>query len=580
MPSLDFLVGLSYRRSAFVFAAECAVIILWLFYGLRYLVSNQLVLVLIGLLALTEARICWTCDITPEGSSAAAWASLAASFSWIAANHDRILSRLDFFPLLISGYLVFRLLASILIRALQKLRRTAYAGHRGVKYSGIVFGASFLGVIVIDLSYLILRAAPCIFTNDTKNQLLEIASGSYSTFHPYWHTRLLGAIVGFGTRAFGDINAGLSFYCVLQIIAMAAVFSFCLSSMYEAGFKGRLIVLAAIFYLLAPYNVIYGSTPWKDIPFSLSVLLFALCTWRVSRNMTGRRRDYALMVLSCLLMGTMRKNGPFALAAILIAVVCVKSFDGHYRRLAATASLVGIFAGTVLPFALGAAPGPVTESLSVPLQQIARTVRDDWDYIPEEDRELISRAIPFNSIPDRYSEELSDPIKYAIDQESLKANAHDLALLWIRLGIQHPYSYLVGYIDLTRAYWNPAGRPYWIWVTYVLDNDLGIVRTIDEQTVLVRSIDRVSDFMSWSTAMGPIRSCGTWIWATFLLFVLAIREGEGGRALLFAPVLGVLASLMIGTSVSGEFRYVYSVFLCMPIFIAATLLNGNSCDKA
>ncbi len=99
-----------------------------------------------------------------------------------------------------------------------------------------------------------------------------------------------------------------------------------------------------------------------------------------------------------------------------------------------------------------------TESLSIPLQQIACVVSNGRQLSPEQEM-LIDDVVDTSLIPEYYNPVISDPIKALVSYNHADAiirNPSKYFTLWIQLGISYPGDYLQAFIDQTKGYWFPA----------------------------------------------------------------------------------------------------------------------------
>ena len=96
----------------------------------------------------------------------------------------------------------------------------------------------------------------------------------------------------------------------------------------------------------------------------------------------------------------------------------------------------------------------------------------------------------------------------------------------------------------------------------MVDNPFGIenerkVFSYDASLAMGDFLQRFQAFYNkvWSLGMN------TWL----LLFALACALYRGRRAIVFAPCVMLLGSLLLATPVYNEFRYAYGVFVALPV---------------
>lgn len=123
------------------------------------------------------------------------------------------------------------------------------------------------------------------------------------------------------------------------------------------------------------------------------------------------------------------------------------------------------------------------ESLSIPMQQIARVVVDEND-LSSQQTELLSKVIDIEKIPDSYSPILHDPIKLLVREKGtvkyLKEHIAEYTKLYLELGLKHPIKFVEAWVDQTKGYWN-GGYEYWRWAD-------GVDKKLVDRQILVLGI--------------------------------------------------------------------------------------------
>lgn len=441
-------------------------------------------------------------------------------------------------------------------------RRSASGARR-------VFLAVFAGFSGVNLIHLFASAYPGNMTVDSYNQLEQILTGAYSNHHPYWHTRLMGVFIKLGTNLFGSINAGVAAANVVQIMLMGFCFAFAVMTAYQAGVKKKAIVILGCWYALIPYNIMYSCTMWKDVLFGGAVLLLIAVLYRIFCNLGDRRINYALLCLSMLGTSLLRNNGWLALLASMAIWVVLFGKKRMKTALVMLLMLAAAWAmkGPVLD-RLNVAPSNFRESLSIPIQQIARVVKDQGEITPKQ-RELIADVIDIERIPELYHGHISDPVKFAVDGDHVQAHKGEYLKLWLEIGMQNPVVYLHAWIDQTRGYWH-NGYNYKVWFSGVQENDFGVFAAQAGQWMHA-AFNRYCDILTDSQVLAPLRSIGLHAWLLLALLTLNLLRREKEKVFLGIPVLMLLGTLLAATPVYCEFRYAYALFTVLPMYLLISL---------
>ena len=435
--------------------------------------------------------------------------------------------------------------------------------------------AAFAAILGADLFYLFTHALPASLTTDSLQQLGEIISGIYTDHHPFWHTQLIRLAV----TASGDLQRGITLFAVMQCVltALAAVYG--LSAMRDMGVPAGVLRITAAAHVLLPYHFVFASTIWKDVPYAAAMLVCCASLLRIL-GLCGLRaaaKDRLLFAAGAAGVCLLRSNGRIVFALFVLTCLFIVLFRrgaSAMRRVLACSVLIlavtAVLDGPVLRLMHVGSPD-ILESVAVPGQQIARLCREGA-ALTEEDEILISRLGGRESIGAAYDERIFDPVKAVVRANDgaavIEADAGAFLKLWAREGMRHPYLYLRAFVDETKGYWN-AGYGYWVWPEGMPDNQLGISAP---------SRPRFLD-MFWYCCFWPFRqvrfflplfAIGLYFW---ILCLAVLRAAVRDRLLLpvvLLPFFNIL-TLLAAAPVFSEFRYAYSMPLCLPLLVSAAV---------
>ena len=408
-------------------------------------------------------------------------------------------------------------------------------------------------------------------TEDTFTQISEMASGVYSNFNTFWHTMLLRTILCVGYNIFGDLNASVALFCALQMALMAAAFTYCVVTMHALGVPKWFLVSSYLIFLLIPYNMAMSITIWKDVLFAASTLIL-LSSWIRIMKCIGKIPfiNYVVFVLSSILFFLSRTNGwMIYLVTFLFALIPMR----HHRRLIAVMGFLAVFGWFLLnPMLsmLGVTGSDTVESLSIPIQQVSRVIADGCDLSTEEEA-LLSRVVDLESVPERYTSWISDPMKEEIRSHDLsyfENNLREYRTLWFRLGLRYPWEYVKAWVDQTKGYWN-AGYDYFLYAETITDNPYGVVKTGGGN--LIASLFQLYFGLSRHVIFfEPLHSIGLHIWILVLCFVLNVKHRRK-ESILSVPLLLLVIGHCFGTPVYSCFRYVYPLFVSFPLIVSTAI---------
>jgi hypothetical protein len=431
-------------------------------------------------------------------------------------------------------------------------------------------------ILSVDLIYLFCVAYPGNLTPDTIDQMTQIHTGVYSNHHPFYHTMLIKIFYSLGYGIFGNSNDAIATYCVFQIIAMSAIFAFAVYTLHQAKAKNVVIAIVVAAYAFLPYNYMYASTVWKDILFGGFCLLLITALYRLRKNIGQKILNTVLFAISTVGVCLLRSNGLFA-AVILFIVLMVAFYKSN--QLIPIISISAILVSVVLKgpvlSALNVTSPDTVESLSIPLQQIARTVRDGGE-LTDEEAAYVDSILDIEAIPGAYSDYISDPIKYLgrINGANEAINENKMLFLktWLSIGIKNIDKYIYAWVDQTKGFWN-AGYAYSVCAEGIFTNEFGICKEIESGTMLTISRE-FSNMFFWSREFSILTSIGFLAWIYFAIFVFSIMK-KRTAIIECILTLGILLSLYIATPVFCEFRYSYSIYTMFPLVFVLSLIDKS-----
>lgn len=440
-----------------------------------------------------------------------------------------------------------------------------------------LFWICFAIFSVINISVLLLCYIPGNLTPDSINEISQMYSGDYSNHHPFYFTVFVQLFFNLGTTIFGSANAGVLLYSIVQLLIMGLIFSFGIMTMYQCRVPKYFIMAAFLLYALMPYHIMYSFTVWKDILFGGFVLLFIIT---IARALTQNKSiwNFLLMIISCFGICLFRSNGwaAFIIAVILSFAIFKKKYLSISIMLLLVSVLSYILKGPVLTV-IGVRQPDTIESLSIPTQQIARVIVDDKNSLTEDQKSLINNLANIDEIAAVYNPILHDPIKDIVrangNQQYLNDHKFDFAKLYLELGFSHPAEYIKAWVDQTRGYWN-GGYRYWIWADDVYENNFNITRKVNSDGAK-KIFNNYAQSFYVVGFLQPFISIGFWVWILWLSLYISIKQHK--KVLLFVCVLllSIWGSLLIATPVFAEFRYIYSLFCCLP-FIPIFIFSNDS----
>lgn len=440
--------------------------------------------------------------------------------------------------------------------------------------------AFFAGLPVCWLPWFLYNY-PGVMTPDSISQFSQ-ATGliPYSSHHSLIHTLLFQLFYRIGSDITGSVNAGIACYIIFQMLTLSAVETCCLSILARKGLSKRLLLIWFLFWGLIPYNGIYAVTMWKDVLFSAFVLLYALVLYQFlgtqDQGFWADRRLLILLFLSGWFTCMLRSNGLYIFVFMLPFVLI--AFRRHFKSMAALQLMILLLAvlvkGPVLDH-FGVLKPHFTESLSIPLQQVARVVTEGRS-LTEEQEALINQVVDISLIPEYYDPVISDPVKALViynNADYLEEHKGEFLRLWAEFLIAYPRDYMEAFIDQTRGYWYPAPADMRT-NEGISPNEAGLAWPhLLRGQLPVKISEILLKMPDLFPVYGLLWSIGAFTWLMLFLFAFQFLYGERKYLLIYLPFIGTILTLLIATPVASDLRYAYPLFLGMPFLLSVTILQ-------
>ena len=479
--------------------------------------------------------------------------------------------------------------ASVLVAICDQIkqinRKERVAARRSSKQVRIAFLLCFAALEVSFLAVLLSNWPGFCSTdsNDIVNQVLGVSEWStwhrydgLANHHPIFYTFLVWVVFQ-ATAFFGSVDLSIGIFLFLQMTVAALVLSWCISVFVRLGFGKRYILAAFAFMLFNPILANYSVTMWKDVLFSCCALFLIVRLYSLLFHGEKKHIGRTLLV-ACLLLTFLRSNGFVVVGATLLVLFAIEP-DLRKKVAAVGAAVLCAFLvvqGPLLSI-MGVQKGHFSESVGIPLQQIAATVQKGG-HINEEQEEFINRVLPMEAMRDSYNPQTPNPIKFheSFDDAFLEEHKIEFLVTWASMLPDNLGIYVKAWIDETQGYWNP-GYPSWL-----VTNS-----TLYEQAPRdYLGFDWDPGFLAQKliAALPVPFSSGTLIWAVAaLVFVgcVGLEKKKRARCLVCVmPLIALLATLFVAAPAVGDYRYIFAFNLALPFVLPIACLVKAGRPKA
>ena len=479
-------------------------------------------------------------------------------------------------------YSVIKIIYNYILSYKNKIRKEKIKIFTNNKKS---FFACWILIFLLWLPYF-LRLFPGNITPDSMLQIIQsLGLTNITNHHPVFHTSLIVIPMNIG-KILGNYNIGVAIYSVLQMLVMSAIFSYTIFYMSKKGINIVIRIAALLFYALYPVHALYSMTMWKDILFGGMMLLFTINLTEISLNedeFFKSKKNIILLTINMILVFLFRNNGIYVLMLMLpFIIILMKKYYKHVLISFGTVILLYIvFNGPIFKI-LNIQKGSTREALSIPLQQFARVTRDHKDTLTQEEKSSIYNFLPSEHLEEDYYEKISDRVKNNFNDEYFKNNKVEFVKLWISLGIKYPRTYIESFLCNSYGYWYPEAL-HWVVSKEIYESENETEKNLElKQTPIIKSkkIDKLTEspINRQIPLVWMIYSIGFNFWIFVVMLGYNVYKKEYKLCLIYLPVL-FLWLTCLASPVYCEFRYIYSLFTCLPMFIGINFINDSSIDK-
>lgn len=461
-----------------------------------------------------------------------------------------------------------------------------------------------------------LAVYPGFFAYDATDELQEVLTGQYVTRHPLLHVLMLGKTVSGIQKLTGSYNIGIGVYVLVQMAGMAMLLGWTIQQLRTRA--GR--VCGLLFYGLFPVIPMYVLCTSKDMPYTAGMLAVLVLLCRMQRSGHSRRGESEVaaadaempkaghfplstaslpaLAFALLVMAVFRSNGVIVLVLFLPILFFLVQKSSRKKAVLLAGVVLGAY--VLLQSGLNIVLKPEStnamESLTVPIQQLART----WNYSPElfleEDQETLFEILPEESLQ-LYQPKLSDLVKAGFVTENFKKDPAKYAKLWTRIGIKAPATYLNAWLLTSYGFWYPGadidvynGTRCYESNSYFSCETEGPGRRDSKLPWLEHWYEN----LSWTDTVHKIPvvslpfSPGALCWCYVLGTLFLIASGNWRKAAVFSPVCLNLLTVLLGPTYLV--RYILIFWFALPLYLSICVgvcytskdngKSGKSCVKA
>lgn len=403
---------------------------------------------------------------------------------------------------------------------------------------------------------------------------------TWNNHHPIAYTALVSLFVNAGA-SIGGLTFGVGLFSLFQMTVLACCAAYGVCWMRKRSGYALVGVAALLFFALNPLIARYAVTLWKDVLFAGAMLCFCLSLFDLvaSKGLRLREKSFCLrFVLFSAAVFALRSNGFVVVAVSVLVAFLLCSRVRKQAAILGFGSLVGLFVVQAIVLnAFSIAPAHFSESVALPLQQIAKTVVYDGD-ITKEQAAFIDEIIPLEELESVYRSDTPNPIKFSpeFNDDFLESHKVEFLTVWIQLLPSNFGAYVSAWLHETTGFWY-TGLDSWL-VTdpgyAVYSDEYEGARNLLPSSIADSSLlvgERPTQIMA--KLVPPLCNAASLVWFAVFVFLFAIGSRRGRTAAALTPLLTFWATYLLAAPIYNEFRYMFVFHFCVP-FVVFCLLEG------
>jgi len=215
-------------------------------------------------------------------------------------------------------------------------------------------------------SFYLLSFWPGSMSPDSMMQWKQVLNGHLRDWHPAFHTMNLWLL----TR----MKLSPATVAIAQIIALGSAMGWALSVLQRYGISKAILWITSLFFALCPVNGFMVITLWKDIAYSIVLLILAVYVFQIVMQKgvwLVRSKNWILLGCMLALVSLYRHNGILPAFATVVFLLC---FYLRYWKAIALAAILAFILHTGIR-------GPLYNALDVrrgnPLTQVQQRLKSE-----------------------------------------------------------------------------------------------------------------------------------------------------------------------------------------------------------
>ena len=444
----------------------------------------------------------------------------------------------------------------------------------------------FFIILILVWTYHIIVKYPSGNCIDSINQMSQaMGLKPYSAHHPIFHTLVLKFFLDIG-EALGKIDYGLFLFSIVEALITAVIFSYVVKVMIDHEFPDIIVAGGCLFFMFSPYITGYLGQTIKDTYYAAFMVLFLTqITLYVLDNAVLKRISWYIILListcGCILE---RHNGIYVIFPTFVCIVIVEIIRKNVTLLLiiglVLALLVPIVADKGLEKLTNAEKAKIRETLSLPMQQTARFVKYYPELVTDEEKEIISKVLPYDSLPKLYKEHISDPVKAKFNNDATMDEIIAYLKVWMKQFFRKPSCYFSATFRQNMYLLYPGYNNYKYYVSAVpadyVDNTPIKLKSPSKIVMLQKTYEAVLEDMHELPILRIINNMANYVLLFLILALLIINKKEKEKLILYLPIFMSVLIVIAAPVIRGHVRYIFPLIWSVPLWLGLSAINNSN----
>lgn len=407
---------------------------------------------------------------------------------------------------------------------------------------------------------------------------LEVAMQKGIPSHDHWvvlHILVLRFFLWLGSLFTSNQNVGVFLFALTECILFSGVCAAVTAKLKKKCLPKFLVWASVAMYALSGFFASYSMVLWKDSLFSAAIVLIVLQMWDMDGTQRTTPLQYIKFGFLCLFLCFWRNNGFYVL------IFCILGFILFLRKQGRRFVMIGlgicvttlVIRGPVYD-SLGIGKDSLTESFSIPIQQLAATINNGVELSAHQ-QEILFSVIPKEKWITNYCPTLSDDLKNSINTDYFEDHVPDFLLVWGQLLIPNISIYVRAYLMQTLGFWQPN-----VFIGYYYDYFVGIQDIFyhgwqDRDLFEAITGTSIKNFLDMRMEFIP---SGTMVWIMLfsLTAVLSQKTNRRKRLMVLTPLIASWGIIMLATPIAYAYRYIVMLPIAFPIICIIPFMHKST----